>query len=117
MLIASSSIVRSRKRKLRELYAVATDGDGALHLNKFDVDAPPSTTGETKFLLDTDILQYVSRTRCHRRWPLSGHASPSVAASAPLADLFFSFSFFFSAGDDHSATRASRHGTNPTWRR
>lgn len=57
-----SSIVRSRKRKLRELYAVATDGDGALNLNKFDVDAPPSTTGETKFLLDTDILQYVSRT-------------------------------------------------------
>lgn len=52
-----SSIVRSRKRKLRELYAVATDGDGALNLNKFDVDAPPTKPGETKFLLDTDILQ------------------------------------------------------------
>ena len=57
--MASSSIVRSRKRKLRELYAVATDGDGALNLNKFDVDAPPTKPGETKFLLDTDILQYV----------------------------------------------------------
>ncbi len=57
VLMAGSSIVRSRKRKLRELYAVATDADAVANLNKFDIDAPPSTPAETKFLLDADILQ------------------------------------------------------------
>lgn len=59
MLMTFSSIVRSRKRKLRELYALATDGDAALNTTAFDLDAPPSTQAETKFLIETDILQYV----------------------------------------------------------
>ncbi|EFX03259.1 myb and hsa domain containing protein [Grosmannia clavigera kw1407] len=51
-----SSIVRSRKRKLRELYALATDSNAALNTTVFDLDAPASTQAETNFLIETDIL-------------------------------------------------------------
>ncbi|CAK7266755.1 RNA polymerase II transcription elongation factor SpEAF [Sporothrix epigloea] len=80
-----SSIVRSRKRKLRELYAVATDTEGALQSTNFDVDAPPSTTGETKFLLDTDILQgrVLSDARIPTRQKPNLETLKPLFASAP----------------------------------
>jgi len=59
MLMVGSSIVRSRKRKLRELFAVATDGQGIPNQNFQDPDATPTTPAESQFLTATDILQYV----------------------------------------------------------
>ncbi|KAM7192782.1 chromatin modification-related protein eaf-1 [Naviculisporaceae sp. PSN 640] len=53
----SSSIVTSRKRKLRELYAVATAEDGIPNFDFSDPDAPPPTEAEGKFLLECDISQ------------------------------------------------------------
>lgn len=49
----------SRKRKLRELFAVATEEDGIPNHDFSNPDAPPITPAEAKFLIDTDILQYV----------------------------------------------------------
>lgn len=60
VLIISSSIVTSRKRKLRELFAVATSTDGIPNLDLRDPDAPPTAPAELKFLFESDILQYVS---------------------------------------------------------
>ncbi|OHE95468.1 hypothetical protein CORC01_09201 [Colletotrichum orchidophilum] len=52
-----SSIVTSRKRKLRQLFAVATEGD-ALPTNDFaNPDAPPATAAELQFLQRCDISQ------------------------------------------------------------
>ncbi|KXH48864.1 hypothetical protein CNYM01_04880 [Colletotrichum nymphaeae SA-01] len=52
-----SSIVTSRKRKLRQLFAVATEGD-ALPTNDFaNPDAPPATAAEIQFLQGCDISQ------------------------------------------------------------
>lgn len=59
VLTSSSSIVRLRKRKLRELYALATEEDGILNLDFANPDAPPTTAAEEKFLAEADILQYV----------------------------------------------------------
>lgn len=56
MLTIGSSIVRSRKRKLRELYALATDSNAALNTTTLDLDAPPSTPAEKNFIVETDIL-------------------------------------------------------------
>ncbi|KAK3313756.1 hypothetical protein B0H66DRAFT_643249 [Apodospora peruviana] len=53
----SSSIVVSRKRKLRELFAVATEEDGIPNHDFSNPDAPPTTTAEAKFLFESDILQ------------------------------------------------------------
>lgn len=54
-----SSIVTSRKRKLRQLFAVATESD-ALPTNDFaNPDAPPATAAEIQFLQGCDISQYV----------------------------------------------------------
>lgn len=51
--------MQSRKRKLRELYAVATEQDGLPNHDFSDPDAPPTTPAEAKFLIGCDILQYV----------------------------------------------------------
>ena len=59
ILTCTSSIVLSRKRKLRELFAVATDQDGIPNFDFSNPDAPPATPAEAKFLIDSDILQYV----------------------------------------------------------
>jgi hypothetical protein len=54
------SIASSRKRKLRELFAVATDEhDGIPDLDSSDPDAPPTRPAESKFLAEFDICQYV----------------------------------------------------------
>lgn len=58
-LIRCSAIVQSRKRKLRELFAIATQVDGIPNLDFSDPDAPPVNDAEAKFLADCDILQYV----------------------------------------------------------
>ena len=59
MLTRCSSIVTSRKRKLRELYAVATDEDGFPNYDLIEFDTRPASPGEAKFLFDCEILQYV----------------------------------------------------------
>jgi len=60
VLTFCSSIVQTRKRKLRELYAVATGDDGIPNHDFSNPDAPPTTPAEEKFLFECDILQYVS---------------------------------------------------------
>lgn len=62
-----SSIVQSRKRKLRELYAVATDEDGIPNLDLSNLDAAPTAPAETSFLIDTDFTQYVPSHICNSR--------------------------------------------------
>jgi chromatin modification-related protein VID21 len=57
VLTFCSAIVTSRKRKLRELFAVATEVDGVPNLDFSDPDAPATTQAEAKFLFDSDILQ------------------------------------------------------------
>jgi hypothetical protein len=59
VLIVCRSIASSRKRKLRELFAVATDQDGIPNFDFSDPDAPTTTPAEEKFLNDCDILRYV----------------------------------------------------------
>lgn len=59
LLTPGSAIVTSRKRKLHELYTVATHGEG-LYGNTFTKpDAPPTTQSEIDFLQANEILQYV----------------------------------------------------------
>jgi len=60
MLTVCSSIVQTRKRKLRELYAVATDENALPNHDFSDPDAPPTRPDEAKFLNDCDILKYVA---------------------------------------------------------
>lgn len=60
ILIRCRSIVSSRKRKLRELFAVATDEDGIPNFDYSDPDALAITLAEAKFLNEADILQYVA---------------------------------------------------------
>ena len=50
--------MQSRKRKLRELFAVATDEDGIPNHDFSNLDAPATTTAEAKFLTECDILVY-----------------------------------------------------------
>ncbi|KAH8895071.1 hypothetical protein GQ53DRAFT_762427 [Thozetella sp. PMI_491] len=52
-----SSIERSRKRKLRELFDVATGDDAIPTLDPTDANALPTTPALKKFLLGADILQ------------------------------------------------------------
>lgn len=59
VLTASSAIVTSRKRKLRELFAVATHPDALPHDAFASPDAPAPTPAEWNFLQASDILQYV----------------------------------------------------------
>lgn len=57
-----SGIVASRKRKLREFFAVC-DTEGPLpQITYLDVDAPPTSAAEAHFLDVCDILQYVAPT-------------------------------------------------------
>lgn len=58
VLTLLSSIVRSRKRKLRELFAVATTTDGVPKYSLANPDVPPLTPAEQDFLRQCDILQY-----------------------------------------------------------
>lgn len=58
MLTIFSAIVTSRKRKLRELFAIATEVDGIPNYDFTDPDAPPTTPTEAQFLFNCDILQY-----------------------------------------------------------
>ena len=60
VLISCRSIERSRKRKLRELFEVATVDDIASNDKPTDIDASPSTPALAKFFYNTDILRYVS---------------------------------------------------------
>ena len=64
MLTIFSAIVSSRKRKLRELFAIATEADGIPNPNYdlTDPDAPPTTAAEAQFLLECDILRYACST-------------------------------------------------------
>ncbi|KAM0436092.1 hypothetical protein ACHAPT_002984 [Fusarium lateritium] len=52
-----SSIVTSRKRKLRELFAVATQSEGLPHPVLTNPDAPTTTPAEWQFLQANDISQ------------------------------------------------------------
>jgi len=64
VLIIGSGIVTSRKRKLREFFAVC-DNDGPIpHINLENIDAPPTNAAEAHFLEVTDILQYVALSIC-----------------------------------------------------
>lgn len=59
VLTCHSSIVRTRKRKLRELFAVATTTDGVPKHSLADPDVQPPTPAELDFLQHCDIAQYV----------------------------------------------------------
>lgn len=85
MLTCASSIVQSRKRKLRELFAVATDEDGIPTHDFANPDAPATTSDEEKFILDLDIFLCVV---------------PDRAAT-------------FFACSDAVASRQTDHGTDP----
>jgi hypothetical protein len=64
VLIIGSGIITSRKRKLREFFAVC-DNDGPIpQINLSNIDAPPTNAVEAKFLEVTDILQYVALPIC-----------------------------------------------------
>lgn len=57
-----SGIVTSRKRKLREFFAVC-DNEGPVPQTTYSSpDAPPTTAAEERFLDVTDILKYVRPT-------------------------------------------------------
>lgn len=59
LIIDCSVIVASRKRKLRELYAIC-DNDGPVPQHSVsNPDVPYTTTGEKQFLEISDISQYV----------------------------------------------------------
>lgn len=62
MLTPDSAIVTSRKRKLRELFAVATHVDPLPQDISANPDAPSATAAEWQFLQLNDILQYVFPT-------------------------------------------------------
>lgn len=59
MLINSSGIVTSRKRKLRELFAVSENELQLPTVSFKNPDVPPISAAEARFLDVTDILQYV----------------------------------------------------------
>ncbi|RYP06893.1 hypothetical protein DL765_009316 [Monosporascus sp. GIB2] len=58
------SIARSRKRKLRELYAVATTFEGIPTCSFADPDVPITSTGELQFLEASNLPQYVLYASC-----------------------------------------------------
>jgi hypothetical protein len=55
-----SDVVTTRKRKLRQLYAFCDAEDAIPKVTFASLDAPPTSTGEAKFLEVSDILQYVA---------------------------------------------------------
>jgi len=62
VLTVCRSIASSRKRKLRELFAIATDEDGIPNYDYTDPDATPATLAEEKFLKESDIFLCVHNT-------------------------------------------------------
>lgn len=60
VLTPCSAIVRSRKRKIRELFAVATVEDGIPSVSLVNLDAPPTNAAESKYLDASDLSKYVS---------------------------------------------------------
>ncbi|RYP26042.1 hypothetical protein DL768_011852 [Monosporascus sp. mg162] len=56
------SIARSRKRKLRELYAVATTFEGIPKCSFADPDVPITSTGELQFLEASDLPQKLNES-------------------------------------------------------
>lgn len=58
ILTACSSIRASKKRKLREVYCVATQRDALPLLDPPANDAEPSTQEERRFLNDNAVLKY-----------------------------------------------------------
>lgn len=60
VLTMRRSITRSRKRKLRELFAVATAPDGLPNFSLEHLDTPPTNALEISFLDASDISLYVS---------------------------------------------------------
>lgn len=60
VLTACSAIVASRKRKLRELFAVATQTESLPQDAFANPDAPATTAAEWQFLQTSEILQCVS---------------------------------------------------------
>jgi hypothetical protein len=74
-----SVIVTSRKRKLREFFAVC-DNEGPLpQIDLTNPDAPPTTLAETRFLEVSDILQYVPPSTCRDLSYLSFHCKLHVS--------------------------------------
>lgn len=61
-LTVLSAIVTSRKRKLRELFAVASQVHTLPDDGFANPDAPAATPAEWQFLQASDILQYVPQT-------------------------------------------------------
>ncbi|RYP74700.1 hypothetical protein DL769_003959 [Monosporascus sp. CRB-8-3] len=57
------SIARSRKRKLRELYAVATTFEGIPKCSFADPDVPVTSTGELQFLEASDLPQATEQSQ------------------------------------------------------
>jgi hypothetical protein len=57
VLTPYSAIITSRKRKLRELFAVATHAESIVKDAFPNTDAPPTTQAEADFLLANDISQ------------------------------------------------------------
>lgn len=90
MLICHRSIVQSRKRKLRELFAVATDETAIPNHDFSDPDAPPTTPAEAKFLSECDILQYVCSPKLS--WCL---ASLRHLVAPSLQPVLFLFLYYF----------------------
>lgn len=62
VLTACSSIRASKKRKLREVYCVATQRDALPLANPSANDAKPPTQEEWLFLNDNAVLKYVNPT-------------------------------------------------------
>ena len=83
VLTPSSAIVTSRKRKLRELFAVATHADGQSHDAFANPDAPPSTPAEGHFLQANEIFQYVGAIDPCDCFGHSGAFAAWVAVSRP----------------------------------
>lgn len=65
MLMGLSAIVTSRKRKLRQLFAVATQVDTLPNDGLAHPDEPAATSAEWQFLQAGDILKCVSRSHTH----------------------------------------------------
>ncbi|KAK4662169.1 RNA polymerase II transcription elongation factor SpEAF [Podospora pseudopauciseta] len=91
-----SSIVQSRKRKLRELYAVATDEDGIPNLDLSNLDAAPTAPAETSFLIDTDFTQgrrlgklakFPRRKVLFDARTLPAHSQPATIENVPHSSI------------------------------
>ncbi|KAK7987623.1 hypothetical protein PG989_007938 [Apiospora arundinis] len=74
-----NAAVRSRKRKLREVYAVATVEDGLPNISLLNPDAPPTNLAESRFLEVSDIL----RGRKFNESSIPARAIPRLDAPRP----------------------------------